>query len=337
MRIGDFETTERVLVIAEIGNNHEGDFGVASELVDRAAEVGVDAVKFQTYRTEHYVSVADPDRFARLQRFELTPDQFSDLATRAHERGLLFISTPFDLKSADALDGFVDAFKISSGDNTFWPLIDRITASARPMIVATGLSDLDQIAETVAFVNDARRRHGSEGELAILHCVSSYPVSPGEAGLRAIELLRERFADRTIGYSDHTEGIAAGPLAVALGAQIVEKHFTLDIGFSDFRDHQLSADPDEMRELVSRIREAETMLGARSKVVQPSEESALETMRRSIVATRDLTSGHQIGLDDLTWVRPGGGLPPGKEELLVGRALVRDVRSGERLSASDVA
>jgi sialic acid synthase SpsE len=326
-----------VLVVAEIGNNHEGDLGVASELVDLAAEAGADAVKFQTFRTEQFVSRDDPERFARLERFELSPDGFAALADRARSRGLIFISTPLDLESAGVLEPLVDAFKIASGDNSFWPLIERVASTSKPLIVSTGLSGVEEVARLVAFVAGARERHGLQGELAILHCVSSYPVAPAEAQLRAIEVLRERFADCTVGYSDHTEGIAAGPLAVALGARIVEKHFTLDRNFSDFRDHRLSVDPAGMRELVSRIRAAETLLGERAKRVQPSEAGSAAAVRRSIAAARDLARGEVIGPDDLTWLRPGGGLPPGEEQLVVGRRLARDVRAGEQLGETDFA
>ena len=336
MRIGDFETADRVLVIAEIGNNHEGRYDVAVDLVDRAADAGVDAVKFQTFRTEHLLSPADQERWARFKRFELTAEQFGALAEHARRRNLLFISTPLDLVSADVVEPLVDAFKIASGDNTFWPLIDRVASTSKPLLISTGLSGLDEIAETVAFVAEARHRSRSVGDLALLHCVSSYPVPSEDAELGAIEALRGRFPECTVGYSDHTIGIAAPPLAVALGARIIEKHFTLDKEFSDFRDHALSADPAEMSELVFRIREAETIVGERVKRVQSSEEGAALATRRSITAATDLNQGRRIEAGDLTWVRPGGGLAPGSERFLIGRRLRRNIRAGETLGTEDV-
>jgi sialic acid synthase SpsE len=165
--------------------------------------------------------------------------------------------------------------------------------------------------------------------------VSAYPTPPEQANLAAIRALAQRF-DCTVGYSDHTLGIEAAVLSVALGARLIEKHFTLDPRHSDFRDHQLSADPAMLRQLVDRVRAAEQMLGSGVKIPQPCE-AALETaVRRSIVAGTDLPAGHRLGLTDLTWVRPGGGLPPGQEALLVGRRLRRAVHRGDRLDLADV-
>ncbi|HVN59794.1 MAG TPA: N-acetylneuraminate synthase family protein [Gaiellaceae bacterium] len=335
MRIGDFDIAARVLVIAEIGNNHEGDAGVARELVESAATAGADAVKLQTFRTEHYVSAADAARYERLKRFELADATLADLAALSRERGLLFLSTPFDLESAHVLEPLVDAYKVASGDNTFFPLLDRLAATAKPLLISAGLASLDEIERSVQFVRDRRNGRGAADDLAVLHCVSSYPTPPGEAALRAIEVLRERLGC-PVGYSDHTLGIDAAVLSVALGARIVEKHFTLDTAYSDFRDHRLSADPDEFRTLIRRIREAEELLGAPIKEVQPSEQDAVVALRRSIVAAADLAAGHRLALSDLTWVRPGGGLAPGDEHRLVGRTLRRDVRFGDRLSPTDV-
>jgi N,N'-diacetyllegionaminate synthase len=199
------------------------------------------------------------------------------------------------------------------------------------MIVSTGLSELASVARTVQFVDRIRDTE----RLAILHCVTSYPTAPAEAQLRAIEVLRERFSC-TVGYSDHTIGNDAAVLAVGLGARIIEKHFTLDKQFSDFRDHQLSADPQELASLVVRIREAELLLGSREKSVQPAEQAGTVALRRSIVAGADLAEGHILRSEDLTWIRPGGGLAPGSEHDIVGRRLRRPVPFGERIGAEDV-
>src|SRR5262249_3816707 len=172
--------------------------------------------------------------------------------------------------------------------------------------------------------------------VAVLHCVSAYPTPPDEANLRAIEALRG-LLDCEIGYSDHTIGVEAGPLAVALGARVIEKHFTLDRAYSEFRDHALSAGPAELAELVRRVRAAERLLGLPVKEVQPSEQAGVVAHRRSIAAVRDLAAGHVVERSDLTWLRPGDGLAPGHEEVLVGRALRRDVGAGEQLRAEDVA
>jgi N,N'-diacetyllegionaminate synthase len=336
MIIDGIDTDKRVFIVAEIGNNHEGDVETAREMVRSAAACGVDAVKFQTFRSEHYVSQSDADRFERLKRFELTYEQFEELAHLTKSLGLRFLSTPFDLLSAAFLDGIVDAFKVASGDNNFYPLIERIAATGKPIIISLGLAGPEQVRDTYEFVHAEWRRRSIAGQLALLHCVSSYPVPPDQANLQAIPYLSDNFACTT-GYSDHTIGNEAAVLSVALGARIIEKHFTLDKHYSDFRDHQLSAEPDDMRDLVNRVREAEAMLGTRDKLVQPVEQTAAGALRRSIVAGGDLPENHVLALADLTWTRPSGGLAPGSEHLLVGKRLKRAVHFGDPLSEADVA
>lgn len=328
MMIGEFDTDAGVLVVAEIGNNHEGSYALAEEMVGRAAEAGVSAVKFQTFRTEHYVSPRDDARFERLKSFELSCDEFAKLAAVARSAGVMFLSTPFDVESMRFLEALVPAFKIASGDNTFFPLLEVAARTGKPLILSTGLASTTQISYAKAVVEHSWADAGIEQSMALLHCVSSYPVPPEQANLRAIESLRREF-DCTIGYSDHTLGIEACKIAVGLGARIIEKHFTLDKHLSDFRDHQLSADFDEMTKLVGGIQEIEVMLGSGEKVLAECERSAERTMRRSIVAARHLDAGAVLAWKDITWVRPGGGLPPGTETLLLGRTLGKPVRRGD--------
>ena len=335
MRIGDFNLDDKVLVVAEIGNNHEGKFEIAEELVRQAADCGVAAVKFQTFNTEHYVSQSDGARFARLKSFELSHRQFGQLAELARKLGMLFISTPFDLGSAAFLEKIVDAFKIASGDNNYYPLLAHVARVNKPLIISTGASDLQQVSRTVRFVTNQWKENRMAGQLALLHCVSSYPVPLEQANLLTIPFLAESF-DCTIGYSDHTEGINAALLAVGLGARLIEKHFTLDKHFSDFRDHQLSADPPEMRKLVEQVAQASLMLGKFEKTIQPCEQPSMTAIRRSIVAAANLPAAHRIDFSDLTWIRPAGGLAPGHEDQLVGKVLKRTVQFGDQLGTSDV-
>ncbi|HEY0836356.1 MAG TPA: N-acetylneuraminate synthase family protein [Azospirillum sp.] len=337
MRIGQFDTAQDVLIIAEIGNNHEGNPQVAEELVHRAAEAGVQAVKFQTFRTELFVAPSQAERFARMKRFELSQETFAHLARVARDKGLLFISTPLDCESAAFLDGIVDAVKVASGDNTFYPLIEQVAATDKPLIISGGLADLDELAYTKALVDKVRHEsgrhgHGRAADLALLHCVSAYPVAPEQANLAAVRTLAARFPDCTIGYSDHTLGVTAPVLAVAAGARIIEKHFTLDRNFSEFRDHQLSADPAMLRQLVEEVREAQTLLGSGAKVAQPDEAAALTAIRRSIAARRDLTAGAVVGPDAIVWIRPGDGIPPGQEARVLGRRLKANVAAGTLLT-----
>lgn len=335
MKIGPIDLGEKVLVVAEIGNNHEGNFDAARELVRKAAECGADAVKFQTFRTKYFVSASDRARYDRLTSFELSHRQFEELQRLARSSGLLFISTPLDLESAAFLEGLVDCYKIASGDNNFYPLIERVCETGKPIIVSSGLSDLAQIARSVRFIEERWQACAVKQDVAVLHCVSSYPVPPAQANLAAITTLA-RVLPCTIGYSDHTIGIQACLIAVALGARIIEKHFTLDKQYSDFRDHQLSADPAEMAKLVRRISEMGVLLGTGEKVLQGSEAQVAHLVRRSIVAAGDLPAGHRLRFEDLTWIRPAAGLPPGDEAKVVGRRLKRTLAFGDPILLADL-
>ena len=328
MKIGGIDLEREVLIVAEIGNNHEGSYALAEEMIGLAAETGVQAVKFQTFKTEHYVSGRDAERFARLKSFELGEAQFERLAGHARRAGLLFLSTPFDLESARFLAGIVSAYKVSSSDNVFFPLLEEIARGGKPVILSCGLANLDEIEYSVAFLRRAWRAAGQEQDLAALHCVTAYPVPPEEANLGAISALKKRLGI-TIGYSDHTLGIDAAVLSVALGARIIEKHFTLDKNHSSFRDHQISADPAELALLVRKVKEAQALLGTGEKTPQPAEMKNKAAVRRSIVARRDLRAGEILRWEDLTWTRPSGGMAPGRETEVLGRALTRPVGAGE--------
>ena len=335
MKIGEFDLDKDVLVVAEIGNNHEGSYTLAEEMVGQAAQIGADAVKFQTFQAELLVGRSNKARFEQLKSYELTFDQFERLSKVAEDAGLIFLSTPFDLPSAEFLNGVVPAFKIASGDNTFYPLIEKIASTGKPIIMSTGLSTLEQIVSVKEFIEEIWRRGRIRQEMAILHCVACYPVPSDQANLRAIERLKDEL-DCTVGYSDHTIGIEAAVLSVALGAQIVEKHFTINKNYSVFRDHQLSADPAEMATLVRRIRDAREYMGSADKIIQQAEEENVAQLRRSIVAGKDLEEGAVLSWDDLAWVRPAGGLAAGCERQLLNKTLSRNIRRGEIITIEDV-
>jgi sialic acid synthase SpsE len=335
MKIGQSDTSERVFIVAELGNNHEGNLATARRMVEEAAAAGVDAVKMQTFRTEGFTSPVDAARYARLKSFELPREGFRELDRLARSLGIGFFSTPLDLDSAAFLAPFVDAIKIASSDNDFWPLLDLASSFDRPMIVSTGMCDLEDVEKTVAFVRAARERHGRAEQLAILHCVSAYPASDADANVRAIPLLARRLGV-PVGYSDHTLGPEACLAAVSLGARIIEKHFTLDKNASDFRDHKLSADPAEMRALVTSIRRVETLLGLEEKRVREGEKPVIAAARRSVVARAPMAMGHVVSGADLCWLRPGDGLRVGREGELVGRRLVRSIAASEALRSADV-
>lgn len=322
-------------MIAEIGVNHEGDVAVAADLIRKAAACGVDAVKFQTFRIEHYISTEQPERRQRTSRFQLSFDQFRQLADVAKAAGVVFFSTPFSIPDADFLDTVAPLFKISSGDLTFLPLLRHVAAKGKPMIVSTGLGTRDEIAAAVRAILDVSPSAIDDGRLALLHCVAAYPAPAEEANLRNILWLRDEFGV-PVGYSDHTLGIKACELAVALGAVILEKHFTYRKEGQAFHDHALSADPTDMAELVRHVRQAETYLGSRERHRTPTETKGLANMRRSIGALTDIPAGKPIKAEWLTYLRPAWGLPVDSFDRLVGRRLKRPVAAGAVVRAEDV-
>jgi sialic acid synthase SpsE len=335
MRIGTADLDERVFVVAEVANNHEGDVELAAELVGLAAKAGADAVKFQTMVPERQVAGNQPQRLEELKRFCLSQEDFIRLADEAARQGIIFLSTPFDVASARFLLPLVPAYKIASGDNNHWPLLRAVAATGKPVMLSTGMADLKAVRRSQAFIEGQWARAGVEGELALLHCVSAYPAPPGEANLGAIRDLANLGV--TVGYSDHTVGLEAAVLAVALGARVVEKHFTLSHHHSDLRSHQLSADPAEFALLVQRIRDAELMIGSGIKAVAACEEDTASASRRSLCAAWDLVAGQPLSWEDLDWLRPGGGLAPGQEDLVLGRRLKRALGQGEQILLADLA
>jgi len=335
MRFGNFDASKEVFIVAEIGNNHEGNFSLAQQLIGLAAEAGAHAVKFQTFKTEQYISKKEEARFKRTKGFELSQEQFAALSDFAKKSGVMFFSTPFDLESVDFLDKLQPIFKISSGDNNFYPLIERVAATGKPIILSSGLADLTQLHHTKSLIEMLWQSRGISQTLALLHCITSYPVKPEEASLRTISKMRQEFGD-IVGYSDHTLGIEACVLAVALGARIIEKHFTIDKNYSDFRDHKLAAEPAEFKELVERVKTAAVLLGSEGRAIQEGERAIEVSMRRSIIAKRDLPKGHILKWNDLAWARPAVGLPPGAEAKILGYPLKRSLALGDPILETDL-
>lgn len=353
MKLGKVDTKDQVIVIAEVGNNHGGNVDRARKMIDLAHESGADAVKFQTYLTEHYVlRAANEERFQNLKRWQLSHEDFDVLARHARDIGIPFLSTPFDLYSAKFLgeNDNITGLKISSGDNTFYPLIEVAACSGKPLIISTGIADAQEIRRAVETVTSTWMKNSVNQSLALLHCVCSYPADPSSANLRAIGSLAETFADCISGYSDHTNDTEVCALATALGARIVERHFTDDRNSTEGPDHKISADPKMMVELVRAIKDAATqstdtinltplqqsMLGDGVLGTLPCEAPLVDVVRRSTIAARDLKKGTRIERGMLSWVRPAGGVPPGQESTLIGGELNRDVDAGTLLGAEDM-
>jgi len=332
MKIGDFDTDQRVFVIAEIGNNHEGSLSEAKKLVQAAAEAGADAVKFQTIVPGKLISADQQDRLQQLKGYTLSLPLFHELHQEAMRAGVLFLSTPFDLESVEFLKELVPAFKVASGDSNFSGLLRKIASTGKPVMISTGLSDQAEKNHLRDFFHSAWRSAGQKDPgLALLHCVTEYPTPDERAGLQYLKVLAA-MENITPGYSDHTLGIEAAVLAVGLGARIVEKHFTLDKTKKTFRDHALSADPVDFQALVQRIRRAEAFL---TPIHREGPPAIMPAARRSAAAGINLKAGHILEARDIVWLRPGTGFIPGSEARLVGRVLARPVARGILFSLED--
>lgn len=327
-----------VFVIAEAGVNHNGDLKMARALIDVAIEAGADAVKFQTFSADRLVTTDAPkaeyqlqttgdaeSQFEMLQRLELSADAHRELQSYCHERGIIFLSTPFDEEAVDLLDELgVPAFKISSGDLTNSPLLEYVAGKGKPVILSTGMSELSELIEAVSVLNTA----GCENPV-LLHCVSNYPADPAEINLRAMNTMRSAF-DVPVGFSDHTAGIHITLAAVALGACVIEKHFTLDRTLPG-PDHRASLEPAELRELVRSIRSIESALGNGRKVPAASEIETAKAARRSLVAARDIPAGATLEREMVIMRRPGTGMAPAMIDSLLDRAAIRDIAAGTLL------
>lgn len=304
-------------IIAEAGVNHNGSPDLARQLIDAAVQAGADAVKFQTFHADSVVTStahkakyqkqttsSDESQYEMIKRLELSDETFRDLAAYAEKKGVIFLSTPFDEESVDLLDEIgVPAFKIPSGEITNFPLLKKIAEKRKPIILSTGMATLGEVEEAVACL----RKHGVQ-EIILLHCTTSYPAPIHSVNLRAMETLRCAFKV-PVGYSDHTEGITIPISAVAMGAQVIEKHLTLDKKIPG-PDHRASLGPDELKAMVQAIRDVERAFGNGVKGPSEEEEAIKSVARKSIVANKDIRAGELIKEDALAIKRPGTGIEP---------------------------
>ena len=319
-------------IIAEAGVNHNGDLTMAHRLIDAAVEAGADAVKFQTFTTERVISRDAPkanyqvettgaseSQFDMVKALELPREAFAQLMAHCEERNILFLSTPFDLESVDLLAGIgVEAFKIASGEITNLPLLEHVARNGKPMFVSTGMANIGEVETAVQTIVEAGNR-----DMVLLHCVSNYPAEPSDVNLRAMDTMARAFGV-PVGYSDHTLGLEVPLAAVALGACVIEKHFTLDNSLTG-PDHRASLEPDELARMVSGIRTVQRSLGHGRKEPAASEANTAAVARKSLVAARALKAGTMLTEDMIDIKRPGHGLPPSVRRNLVGRTVRVDV------------
>lgn len=299
-------------IVAEIGFNHEGNMELAVRMIEAAAKVGVDAVKFQSFSAGNLV-LDTSDHFNLIKQGELSADDHKYLANAARGNGITFLSTPFDKKNVDVLETIgVSAYKVASMDLTNLPLLQYIATTGKPMILSTGMGNLKEIAEAVETVMNK-----GNSQIILLHCISHYPAAPGDANLCAISYLKEVFG-LPVGWSDHVLGNAVALAAVAMGACVIEKHFTVDKSLPG-PDHKLSANPDEMLQLVQDIRIIEKSMGSSKTLWERPDRQMSKIFRRGIFAGMDISAGTVITEGMVKCLRPEEGLPPKNLETVIGR------------------
>ncbi|MHB1013758.1 MAG: N-acetylneuraminate synthase [Desulfurivibrionaceae bacterium] len=332
------DTKDKVFIIAEAGVNHNGELALAKQLVEAAAKAGADAVKFQTFRAEDLVAASAPkaayqkkttgtdeSQLEMLKKLELSATDFIALKAHCAAHSILFMSTPFDLESIDFLaDLGLETFKIPSGELTNLPYLRKLGGLRKNLILSTGMADL---AEVQAAVTALLQAGTQQEQLAVLHCNTEYPTPYEDVNLRVMETLRATLHLR-IGYSDHTLGIEIPIAAVALGAEIIEKHFTLDKKMPG-PDHQASLEPGELRQMVQAIRHIEIALGQGDKKPTPSELHNRAIARKSIVAAQTINKGETLNDLNLTVKRPGTGISPMQWDHVLGKPAPRNFTKDE--------
>jgi N,N'-diacetyllegionaminate synthase len=330
-------TTEGIslkpLIIAEAGVNHNGDLGLARQLVDAAAEAGADLVKFQTFSADRLVSSnaakaeyqvratgTSESQHAMLKELELTRDMHVALIEQCRLRGIGFFSTAFDIESLDFLAGLgLDLFKIPSGELTNLPYLRHVAGLGKPLILSSGMANLQEIE---AALNVCELAGAPRNRITVLHCNTDYPTPLSDVNLRAMQTLRDSFGVE-VGYSDHTAGIEVAIAAAALGATVIEKHFTLSRDMKG-PDHKASLEPEELKTMVTAIRNVCIALGTGIKQPSSSELKNIACSRKSVVAARPILRGEIFSADNLTTKRPGTGLSPMRWDEIVGKAAPRN-------------
>lgn len=328
-----------VFIIAEAGSNHDGDLGQAKKLIDVAAEARVDAVKFQTFTADKIAARTDDevmklgdeydtadDLYDLYKSLELPREWQQELKDYAQKKGLIFLSTPFDYEAVDQLEELgMPAYKIASFECIDIPFLRYIAKKGKPIILSTGMADLGEIEESLeAIYNEGNK------QVILLHCGISYPMPVEDVNLAAMGTMRQAFL-LPIGYSDHTLGITVPISAVARGAKVIEKHFTLDKNLPG-PDHKFALEPDELKAMVKGIREAEAAIGSPIKRHVSAEEVHYHRGRRSIFAIQDIPAGTEITAEMIGVLRPGIGLKPKYFDLLIGRTARKDIKANEPIT-----
>lgn len=312
-------------VIAELGINHNGDVGIARKLLEAAAQAGADAAKLQTFKTENFISRSS-DYFNLLKDTELSSADIATLIAQAEKLGITLFASVFDEESTELWAGKdAAAYKMASGELTHLPLLRHVSAKGRPMIISTGGGTVDEISAAITAIKNA----GPNTPYAILHCVSNYPTQARDANLACMAGLRDRFGV-PVGFSDHTANIGTAIAAAALGAEIIEKHFTLDRSMPG-PDQALSTTPEDFKIMVDCIREAHEAIGTREK--RPVEAADfIPRIRRSLTASQDIPANTIITVDLLAFKRPGTGIAPNDIDTVIGKKAIQDIAADKTMT-----
>ena len=337
--------SKHVLIIAEAGVNHNGSLDLAKQLIDKAVEAGVDIIKFQTFKSEKLVSKAakqaeyqqrnigkkDEGQLAMLKKLELSQADHEELISYCNEKGIRFFSTAFDMDSIEYLHSLnMGLWKIPSGEITNYPYLRKIAQYQEPVILSTGMCELTDIE---AALNVLLQFGVTKEQITILHCNTEYPTPFADVNLKAMLEIGEKFGVQ-IGYSDHTKGIEVPIAAVALGATVIEKHFTLDKNMEG-PDHKASLEPDELKAMVSAIRNIEQALGSGHKTISESERKNIEIARKSIVAACPIKAGELLTEENLTVKRPGNGINPMRWNEVVGTRAVQNYNEEDPIELTE--
>lgn len=333
--------SNHTLIIAEAGVNHNGSLDIAKQLVDEAVDAGVDIIKFQTFKADKLVSKdakkaeyqkqnigdSDDSQYQMLKKLELSESDHQELVAYCHQKGIRFWSTAFDIESIDFLHSLeLGLWKIPSGEITNYPFIKKIALLHEPVIMSTGMCDEDDIRNAL----DVLLKNGlTKDQITILHCNTQYPTPMKDVNLKAMLTIKHDF-ETAVGYSDHTRGIEVPIAAVALGAEVIEKHFTLDRNMAG-PDHKASLEPQELKAMVQAIRNIESALGTGIKQVSESERGNIAVARKSIVASTYIKKGETLTDSNLSVKRPGTGISPMLWETVVGTKATKDYQPDDQI------
>ncbi|PCI97414.1 MAG: hypothetical protein COB14_09050 [Alphaproteobacteria bacterium] len=334
MKLFDKDLETEVVYVAEIGVNHEGGLDYAKDLLKSAAQSGADAVKFQGYTPERYASASNVERLARVSKFALSAEQYAELVALAKELNVHIFSTPLTEDWVDILDPTSDVFKIASGDITFEAVIRAAAKTQKPVIISTGVATLEEIDQAVAWVKDEIGDAALKDRLVIMQCICAYPAPLDQANVRGVPFLQERYGVY-VGYSNHIVEAEACYAAIALGAPVIEVHFTDKKTGRDFHDHALSFEPEELKQLIAVGNRIKASLGSYDKIIQPCELDP-QLVRKGVVAANDLTDGHVLSRDDLMFARPATEILSGDVLKLVGKKIGHAYKKGEQIKKSEL-